>query len=180
MLYSKFQNLEYGIIMLLPQDILPVMVLFKESNNTHLHQSNLSTRLNWSASALHRSLLRLNASKLWNKSSNRVDHHATINFLRYGMPHVFPAQMQTLCRGMTTAQLPEIAQPQIPFVWPDESSNTMGIGVEPLDAGFVYLAHTDPGLKSWLDLVEVFRLGRVREVLLAVKVMEKEHASKNA
>jgi len=49
-----------------------------------------------------------------------------------------------------------------------------------LDAGFVYLAHNKPELKSWLDLVEVFRLGRVREVLLAVKVMEKEYASRDA
>ena len=166
--------------MLLPQDILPLMVLFKESPNEPLHQAKLSIRLHWSASALHRSLLRLNDSKLWNKSSNRVDYHATINFLRYGLPHVFPAQMQTLCRGMTTAQLPEISQPEIPFVWPDESSSTMGIGVQPLDAGFVYLSHNETELKPWLDLVEVFRLGRVREIALAVKTMEEEYASRNA
>ena len=166
--------------MLLPQDILPLIVLFKESENSSLHQAKLSSRLNWSASALHRSLSRLNDSKLWNKSSNRVDHHATINFLRYGLPHVFPAQLQTLCRGMVTAQVPEIAQPQIPFVWPDESSSTMGIGVRPLDAGFVYVSHNEPELKSWLDLVEVFRLGRVREIVLAVQIMEKEYASRNA
>jgi hypothetical protein len=180
MIQSKFQNLEYGIIMLLPQDILPLMVLFKKSQRKPLHQASLATRLNWSASALHRSLSRLNDSKLWNKSSNRVDHHATINFLRYGMPHVFPAKIKTLCRGMMTAQLPEIAQPEIPFVWPDESSSTMGIGVQPLDAGFVYLSHNKPELKSWLDLVEVFRLGRIREIASAVQVMEKEYASRTA
>ena len=180
MLYSKFQNLEYGMTMLLPQDILPLMVLFKESQNSSLHQTKLSTRLNWSASALHRSLSRLNDSKLWNKSSNRVDYQATLNFLRYGLPHAFPAELQTLCRGMVTAQLPEIAQPQIPFVWSDESSSTMGIGVQPLDAGFVYLAHAEPDLKPWLDLVEVFRLGRVREIVLAVQIMEKEYDSRNA
>ncbi len=166
--------------MLLPQDILPLMVLFKESQRKALHQARLATRLNWSTSALHRSLLRLNDSKLWNKSSNRVDHNAIINFLRYGLPHVFPAQRQTLCRGMTTAQLPEIAQPQIPFVWPDESSSTMGIGVQPLDTGFVYLSHHETELKPWLDLVEVFRLGRIREIALAVKTMEEEYASRNA
>ena len=166
--------------MLLPQDILPLMVLFKESQNELLHQAKLSTRLQWSASALHRSLLRLNDSKLWNKSCNRVDHHATINFLRYGLPHVFPAELQTLCRGMVTAQLPEIAQPQIPFVWPDESSSTMGLGVQPLDAGFIHLSHNETELKPWLDLVEVFRLGRVREIALAVKTMEEEYASRNA
>jgi hypothetical protein len=81
---------------------------------------------------------------------------------------------------MVTAQLPEIAPPQIPFVWPDESSSTMGIGVQPLDAGFVYLAHVEPELKPWLELVEVFRLGRIREILLAVQIMEKEYASRNA
>ena len=81
---------------------------------------------------------------------------------------------------MTTAQLLEITQPQIPFVWPDESSSTMGIGVQPLDAGFVYISHNEPELKPWLDLVEVFRLGRVREILLAVQIMEKEYASRNA
>ena len=81
---------------------------------------------------------------------------------------------------MTTAQLPEIAPPQIPFVWPDESSSTMGIGVQPLDAGFVYLSHNETELKPWLDLVEVFRLGRVREIALAVKTMEEEYASRNA
>ena len=166
--------------MLLPQDVLPLMVLFKESQNSSLHQAKLSMRLNWSTSALHRSLSRLNDSKLWNKSSNRVDHHATINFLRYGLPHAFPAELQTLCRGMVTAQLPEIAPPQIPFVWPDELSSTMGIGVQPLDAGFVYVSHHEPELKPWLDLVEVFRLGRVREILLAVQIMKKDYASRNA
>ena len=180
MLYSKLQNLEYGICMLLPQDILPLMVLFKESQNEALHQSHLSTRLHWPASGLHRSLSRLNESRLWNKASNRVDHLATIHFLRYGLPHVFPAKPHPLCRGMTTAQLPEIAPPEIPFVWPDESSGTMGIGVEPLDAGFVYLCHKEPDWKPWLELVEVFRLGRIREIVLAVQIMEKEYATRNA
>ena len=56
----------------------------------------------------------------------------------------------------------------------------MGIGVEPLDAGFIHLAHTEPALKPWLELVEVFRLGRVREIVLAVQIMETEYASRNA
>ena len=56
----------------------------------------------------------------------------------------------------------------------------MGIGVEPLDAGFVHLAHTEPALKPWLELVEVFRLGRVGEIALAMKTMENEYASRDA
>lgn len=79
-----------------------------------------------------------------------------------------------------TAQLPDIAQPEIPFVWPDESSSTMGIGVQPLDKGFVYLSHHEPDFKPWLQLVEVFRLGRIREIVMAVQIMEREHASRNA
>ena len=78
------------------------------------------------------------------------------------------------------AQLSGIAQPEIPFVWPDESCSTMGIGVQPLDDGFVYLSKNEPELKSWLELVEVFRLGRIREVVLAVQTMENQYASRNA
>ena len=158
--------------MLLPQDILPLLLLFVEQEDAPLHQAQLASRMNWVPSALHRSLLRLHKSQLWNKDSNHINRHRSIQFLRYGLPHVFPAEIQQLCRGLSTAQLPDISQPQIPYVWPDETSNIMGMGVKPLDSGFVYLAKHEPDMKIWLDIIEVFRLGRNREVTLAVKMLE--------
>ena len=59
-----------------------------------------------------------------------------------------------------TAQLPDIAQPDLPFVWPDNSSSTMGIGVQPLDKGLSIFPIMNPtlnmatargGLSTWTD-----------------------------
>ena len=83
--------------------------------------------MNWVSFRSSSFFVRLPQSQLWNKDSNQINRHRSIQFLRYGLPHVFPAEIQQLCRGLSTAQLPDISQPQIPYVWPDETSNIMGM-----------------------------------------------------
>ena len=158
--------------MLKSQDILPLLVLVQKEKYRYTSQYALAQLLGWSPASLHRSLQRSEKCSLWFPSQNRVSKESLKEFLRYGIRYVFPAECTAPCRGVITAYLPMTTQPTLPYVWPTETGKDYGIGIQPLDSKFSLVAQKFPDLAPLLHCVEVFRMGRKREIVLAEKYFD--------
>ena len=158
--------------MLKSQDILPLVILLQHHRYVFVSQFAFAQKLGWAPSSLHRSLERLTKCGLWYPSQQCVNGHGVFELLRYGVRYVFPPVLMAPCRGVVTGCLPEIAQPELPYVWPSEQGGHFGVGVQPLDKSFPKVAMENPDLSQGLHLVEAFRLGRKREVVIATKLLQ--------
>lgn len=157
--------------MLLPQDVLPLMLLLKRDDEGKLNQKLLAQQMGWAPSAVHRSLGRLTQSQLWSSSRQQVRKRSAEEFLRYGLRYSFPPVEKGLARGFIVGKLPNVFLPATPYVWASDNFSDLGTSIEPLDKGFLFIAERDPVLTEWLQIVEVFRLGRIRELNMAIKIL---------
>ena len=135
--------------------------------------ADLASELGMSASEVHASCSRLTEARLLEPGSRRVRRKALFEFLHYGVPYVFPAQLGELTRGIPTAWAAPVmtcksssAEPVIP-VWPDPDGVQSGAAVEPLYRSVPLAAKANPALYDLLALVDALRIGRARERKLA-------------
>jgi hypothetical protein len=106
----------------------------------------------------------------------RVQRRAFVEFLRHGLPYVFPAHPGFQARGVLTGPSASFLQPQfgegIAYVWPTADGEAWGAAVTPLYPGAPAAARQDPTLYELLALVDTIRLGRPREVKLAGELLQ--------
>jgi hypothetical protein len=107
----------------------------------------------------------------------RVNRSALLDFMAYGMRHVFPPKMGALVRGIPTAAAAEPLKPHFvdtgepPPVWPYPEGTVRGLSFSPLYKGAPKAALLDPRLYQLLALCDAIRSGRTRERVLAVELL---------
>lgn len=151
--------------MLKPIDIAVLSVLLVESE-PDLTQTQLAEKLGVSQSNVHRALRQLERSGLIR--DRKPLRTAAFELLVHAIKYVYPAHLGAPTRGIPTAHavLPGILAAQ-PYVWPSENGAGYGPALEPLHPSVLRAAQSDPRLYKLLALVDVFRVGRVRERALA-------------
>jgi DNA-binding Lrp family transcriptional regulator len=115
----------------------------------------------------HNAVRRLQAARLLRAGSRVVKTEALLEFLLGGVPYVFAATPGAEVRGVPTAH----AAPPLgvdftgtdAYVWPSAEGRVRGAALEPLYAGAVHTATTNPALYELLGLVDALRAGRARE-----------------
>jgi hypothetical protein len=139
----------------------------------------LAGELGMSASEVHGGCSRLIEARLLDPETRRPRRRALQEFLRFGVPYAFPAQLGELTRGVPTAwAAPAMAgkvsvnDTVIP-VWPDPDGAKQGAAVEPLYRSVPVAAKNDPALYDLLALVDALRIGRARERKFAEKELER-------
>jgi hypothetical protein len=109
----------------------------------------------------------------------RTNTRALRGLIVHGIKYVFPAQRGPLVRGIpTTYAAPVLAGKllsagQHPDVWEDGQGTVLGQRVEPLHPAAPHAVRRDPTLYAMLALVDAIRLGREREMALAVEILDK-------
>jgi hypothetical protein len=134
-----------------------------------------------SSGEISKSLNRCKDSGLlyWSDMEKRVNRSALLDFLAYGMRHVFPAKRGALVRGVPTATSAEplkshfIDNGEPPTVWPYPKGDTRGLSFLPLYDSAPKAALLDPKLYELLALCDAIRGGRTRERVLAVELLRK-------
>lgn len=100
-----------------------------------------------------------------------------MEFLQHGIRFVFPVQPGTLVNGMPTAHSHSFMRihfsSEADYVWPDTRGYDRGLSIEPLYKNQVKAANQDTILYQMLALVDVIRVGRVRETIVAVDELKK-------
>ena len=115
----------------------------------------------------HNAVRRLQAARLLRAGSRVVKTEALLEFLIGGVPYAYAATPGAEVRGVPTAH----AAPPLDvdftgadaYVWPSAEGRVRGAALEPLYAGAVHTATTNPALYELLGLVDALRAGRARE-----------------
>ncbi|GAB4037424.1 hypothetical protein [Spirosoma gilvum] len=142
-----------------------------------LLKKEIAAQLNISASEVTESLARSTFAGLYDPEQKKVLARAFFEFLQHGLKYVFPQQPGALVRGIPTAHsakpLVDIIQSNEPYVWPWADGTVRGQAIEPLYPNAVQAAKADPLLYELLALVDSIRVGKAREVNLAVNELKK-------
>jgi hypothetical protein len=141
----------------------------------------LAEELFLSSAEVSKSLKRCKEAGLLYRSDleKRVNRSALLDFLAYGMRHVFPPRRGALVRGLPTAAAAEplksrfVDDGEPPPVWPYPQGTVRGLSFSPLYKSAPKAALFDPRLYELLALCDAIRSGRTRERILAVELLRK-------
>ncbi len=153
-----------------PQDIFIALKLVARPGPWQMRPLGQSLRL--SASEVSHGLKRLKASKLFNASEWRVIRPTLFEFIAFGLPYAFPAQLGSPDTGMPTAfsaspLVERLVGGDVVAIWKSKHGKVRGRTVEPLWRGAPDAAAEDAVLHEYLALVDALRVGRARERALA-------------
>lgn len=148
--------------------------------------SGLASGVFRSLGEVHNAISRLRAARLLLPTSREVATGPLTNFIRWGVPHAFPAVVGGIATGFATANLnlgrdpgdAPVAGKAVEFVWPDASGNTRGQALQPLYPNARKLVSSNLELYALLSLVDLVRIGGVREANAAVDEISRRLAAR--
>ena len=93
------------------------------------------------------------------------------------MQFVFPQHPGTMVNGIATAHahpfMSIFFKTETPFVWADINGKERGLSIAPFYRNQTKAVKDDEQLYKFLALVDVIRIGRVREIEVAIKELKK-------
>ena len=150
-----------------PQDIVVLLKIVLLGKKEWQYQ-DLVRSLYISGAEINASLNRSKAAGLIDYNRKRVNKLALLEFLEYGLQYVFPVEPGPLSKGIPTAHSHPAMKKNIisesMYVWPDLKGKEFGQSIDPLYENQVKAAIDDPLLYEVLDLVDILRVGKNREV----------------
>ncbi|HEY0433708.1 MAG TPA: hypothetical protein VGC95_07545 [Chitinophagaceae bacterium] len=159
-----------------PQDIVVLLKLVSISTKP-FNISGLSHSLFLSLSEVSESLNRSQIANLVDYDKKNVFRQNLMEFIEHGVKYVFPQRPGSMIRGMLTAHSHPFMEKKIsgdiPYVWPDKQGKQIGLELLPFYEKQVEAAGHDEKLYKLLALVDVVRVGKVREIKLAVPELKK-------
>ncbi|MRG46807.1 hypothetical protein GFS24_16930 [Chitinophaga sp. SYP-B3965] len=159
-----------------PQDVI-ILLKVISLNDQPWHIKDLAFSLSISASEVSVSLSRSHAAGLLDASKKKVSRQAFLLFIQYGLRYVFPQIPGSMVIGVPTAHSHPFYKSQIlseiDYVWPDNAGPIRGFAIQPLHSGVTKAVAQDPILYKLLASIDILRVGRNREVGLAIEELKK-------
>lgn len=159
-----------------PQDIvilLKILTLKKQS----WQYRDLASLLSMSISEVSESLNRSYLAGLVDESKKKVRRQALMEFLEYGLHYVFPQLPGRLVTGVPTAHSHPFYSKKIvsemAYVWPDVEGSVKGLSVLPLYKTVTKAITKDEDLYKLLAGIDIIRVGKARELKLALQELKK-------
>lgn len=159
-----------------PQDIVVLLKILIFEGQDWQYQ-DLAKSLYISGAEITESLNRSCFAGLIDYNKKRVNKLSFFEFLRYGLPYVFPQAPGALTKGMPTAHSHHFFKESIIsnniYVWPDIAGIEYGQAIEPLYPNQIKAAKEDPKLYEVLAMLDVMRTGKNREIKIAQNYLSK-------
>jgi hypothetical protein len=170
-------NGEYMIKNLKSLDIVILCKLFILCNKKRMNwtYSTLSNEVCLSVGETHASVKRLINARLYDALSKSVVPSSMADFLSYGVPYAFPANIGPVERGLATAHSAPVFKNAIihsendVYVWPYALGNERGLSISPLSKNVPEAVLKDSELYGLLALIDAVRIGRAREKSFALE-----------
>lgn len=160
-----------------PQDIVILLKILCIKEQEWQYR-DLSAQLNISVSEIAESLNRSHIGGLIDHTRRNVYHQSIMEFIEHGLHYVFPQVPGTFVTGIPTAHshsyFKKHFQSELNYVWPDENGTIKGLSIIPLHKGVPAAVQSDEKLYRWLAAIDIVRVGRVREIKLALDMLKKE------
>lgn len=159
-----------------PQDIVILLKMIALKNESWT-SARLATELKISASEVSGALERCRIAKLVDNTKRKVNVLALEDFLVHGLKYVYPPQPGAIVRGVATSFSAEpikskIRQGSDSFVWPYKQGSDRGQSVEPLYRTVPEACLNDSSLYELLVITDTLRMGRVREMEIAINELK--------
>jgi hypothetical protein len=161
-----------------PHDVvilLKILIL-----NDHPWQyRDLSASLHIAISEISESLNRSHMAGLIDKTKSNVFRQSLMEFIEHGLQYVFPQVPGPITLGYPTALSHPFYKTKFKFefeyIWPDEENGTkVGQTILPLYKNASKAAMNDHKLYKQLSSIDLIRVGKAREVNLALLELKKE------
>jgi hypothetical protein len=160
-----------------PQDIAILLKIIAKDGRPWQNK-DLAAELFLSPAEISISLNRSDIGGLMDYAQSKtVYRQSLMEFIEHGLRYVFPARPGTIVNGLYTAHSHPFMQQQFSsemnYVWPDPRGEVRGLAIKPLYKDQVKAAQLDPTLYLMLALLDVIRVGRVREMKVAIEELKK-------
>ena len=159
-----------------PQDIVLLLKILTSSEIDWQYR-DLSADLYLSISEVSESLHRSHIAGLIDESKRKVHRQSLMEFIRYGLHYVFPQVPGTMVTGLPTAHsypfYSKLFKSELNYVWPDMDGNLRGLAIQPLYKSVAKAVKKDEILYKLLASIDIIRVGRTREIKVAIEELEK-------
>jgi len=160
-----------------PQDIVVLLKIIAIKHNKWKY-ADLAYALQISASEITEALNRSKIAGLIDAKKRKVHINSFREFLIYGLKYVFPVKPGAMVRGIPTAHsaLPiseHISTGMDVYVWPYAKGNVRGQAIEPLYKTIPAIIQDDNLFYELLVIIDTLRVGRIREIKIAIEELEK-------
>lgn len=162
--------------MMRPQDLVVLLKLVTLKDKAWQYR-DLSAELFIPLSEISASLKRSERAGLYQAELRNVHRLALMEFIQYGLKYVFPANAGAMVTGVGTAHshpyYKKFFRAEIAFAWPDEAGEIRGLMIAPLHPNVPKAARKDGLLYKLLASIDILRVGKVREVKIAIDELKK-------
>lgn len=159
-----------------PQDIV-ILLKIVSLKHEDWYNSELAQSLKISPSEVSEALNRCKIARLINSKKRKVNIHSFKEFLIYGIKYVFPVKPGAIVKGIPTAHSASPVKNYIVsddvYVWSYAKGTHRGQSIEPLYKTLPQVATEDPLFYELLTIIDTIRVGRTREIKIAIKELEK-------
>lgn len=159
-----------------PQDIVILLKIIALGENAW-QGKDLARDLFISPSEVSESLNRSHLAGLIDYDKRRVSRQGLMEFLQHGLHYVFPQHPGKMVNGIPTAHshpyMKKYFSSESAYVWPEVRGTARGQEIEPFYPKQTEAVKLDPDLYLMLALVDVVRVGRTREVKVALEKLSK-------
>ncbi len=158
-----------------PQDVV-ILIKLTTRKNVEWQYRDLATELLISISEVSESLTRSHLGGLVDESRRRVYRQSLMEFIEHGLHYVFPQLPGTMVTGIATAHshpyFKKHFSSEMEYVWPSEKGYIRGLSIMPLHKGVSEAVKKDEQLHLLLAAIDIIRVGRAREIKMAIKVLK--------
>lgn len=160
-----------------PQDIV-VLLKIVALNNNEWRNIDIANAILLSPSEVSEALNRCKIAGLIDSKKRKVNTNSFVEFLIYGLKYVFPAEPGPMVKGIPTAHSAYPVNEHISagidiYVWPYAKGMHRGQAIEPLYKTLPQVAQDDKLFYELLTIVDTIRVGRIREVKIAIEELNK-------
>ena len=158
-----------------PQDV-SILLKIISLGNQPWQMAGLSNELYISISEVSESLNRSQLAGLIDYNKKIINRRNLMEFLEFGVRYVFPQKPGSMVRGIATAHSHPLMKKkfvsEVNYVWPDNDGELIGLLIEPFYLKQVKAVKSDTLFYELLTLVDVIRVGKVREIEYAIKKLK--------
>lgn len=158
-----------------PQDIV-ILLKMLTIDKPEWQFKDIAHELNLSPAEVSESLNRSSLAGLVDETKRSVNRLSLFEFICHGLHYVFPQVPGAMVNGIPTAHshphFERHFKPEFKYVWPAPEGKVRGLSIEPLYPSLPTAATQDAALYLLLACIDIIRVGRKREIKMAVDLLE--------
>jgi len=161
-----------------PQDIA-VLLKILSMQGKDWRNIDIANELKISPSEVSEALNRCKIAKLIDSNKKNINMNSFKEFLIFGLKYVFPVEPGSIVWGIPTAHSAppiseHISQGGDIYVWPYAKGIKRGQAIAPLYKTIPEVAQEDKSFYELLSITDTLRVGRIREIKIAIEELEKK------